>query len=90
MVREAETEKHKMKQSLVEQQMEADMLKMSLCAGMRVSQGVAASATQEISAFKRSIAKHESAYSSVWGALVANVLGTSCSKRSPTTSSCKL
>lgn len=68
VVREADAENDNMKQFVVEQQLEAEKLNMRLCTEMQASQG--ATATHDISALKSSIAKHESAYSSVCGALV--------------------
>lgn len=65
MMREAGAEKHPKKHIFAEQQHETDKLKS----------GAAATTDQEMSVLKNSIAKHESAYSSVCGAFVVERAG---------------
>lgn len=75
MMREAEAENHKIKQRLIEQQHETDNMKLGLCSHMQASQGTAATASDDVSAVKSSIAKQGSAYPSVCGVSVVERAG---------------
>lgn len=74
-VRVAKAEHYRMKQTLAEQRHEVEQLNANLFSDMQASQGAATKASQEVSARKASIAKHELAYSIVCGDLVVERAG---------------